>query len=754
MPPRKWKKGKKNKRHPSDEESSTQTNKKPKLLESTNNNNNINFNIKEHNLEDDEDGYVGWEEIVKENAAFEEYYKYQKLLPESEWEAFMSTLRQDLPTTFRIVRTTRVAPLIRHKLLTEFQQMSELTVDAHSVAPPQPLSWYPEQYAWYFAASRRALKRMVKARPELKTLKAFRQFLVTQTEEGNILRQESVSMVPAFFLDVRAEHRVLDMCAAPGSKTAQLLEALHLSAGDDCLPTGLVVANDADRERAHMLVHRTKALGSPSLLVTHYEAQSFPNIFHPDTHLPLLYDRILCDVPCSGDGTVRKNPDLWRSWHLGAGLTMHPLQLLIMHRACALLSCGGRLVYSTCSFNPLEDEAVVAHTLSTHPEFELVDCSMQIPTLQRRQGLTQWAVCDPETRVWYHTHDDVPPEKRNKFPASLFPPSNDTIRMSLARCMRLFPHDQNSGGFFIAVLTKRIATTTALHAGNTVSTVTPTTAAIATATNTINITTLMNTPSSTHPISVPSTTTTTTNASAFSSNVTSSHSFSTSLQNENEILNDNERAPQSSGMSLSSPPHQKQPLTSEPFVFLTEQDIRSPLWTDIKNFYGIKDEFDLRQILARTETVPAKKYYFVSAAVRDILRSQRRAPLRVVHTGLKLFERTDSFSSACPYRICQDAVQYIFPYFSRRRVTITISDLCILLTQKNSLFTSFTESAKRNLIDLPEGPCIFVVEPSDALPMRLVFVGWRGRYGCCLHLNRNEIKSLQQLLSVQTQSVA
>jgi hypothetical protein len=81
MPPRKWKKGKKNKRHPSDEESSTQTNKKPKLLESTNNNNNINFNIKEHNLEDDEDGYVGWEEIVKENAAFEEYYKARSVQP-------------------------------------------------------------------------------------------------------------------------------------------------------------------------------------------------------------------------------------------------------------------------------------------------------------------------------------------------------------------------------------------------------------------------------------------------------------------------------------------------------------------------------------------------------------------------------------------------------------------------------------------------------------------------------------------------
>lgn len=119
-----------------------------------------------------------------------------------------------------------------------------------------------------------------------------------------------------------------------------------------------------------------------------------------------------------------------------------------------------------------------------------------------------------------------------------------------------------------------------------------------------------------------------------------------------------------------------------------------------RNFYGIKDEFDLRQVLARTEAVPAKKYYFVSAAIRDILRSHRRIPLRVVHTGLKLFERTDSFSSACPYRLCQEAVHYIFPYLTRRQVNLSFSDLCVLLTQKNTPLTSFSETVKRNLIDL------------------------------------------------------
>ena len=78
---------------------------------------------------------------------------------------------------------------------------------------------------------------------------------------------------------------------------------------------------------------------------------------------PILFDRILCDVPCSGDGTIRKAPDIWRRWTPGNGNGLHPLQLRIALHACQMLKVGGRLVYSTCTFNPIEDEAVVAEVL-------------------------------------------------------------------------------------------------------------------------------------------------------------------------------------------------------------------------------------------------------------------------------------------------------------------------------------------------------------------------------------------------------
>ena len=72
------------------------------------------------------------------------------------------------------------------------------------------------------------------------------------------------------------------------------------------------------------------------------------------------YDRVLCDVPCSGDGTLRKAPDIWRRWVASNGNGLHLLQLRIALQAAHQLRVGGRMVYSTCTFNPVEDEAVVA----------------------------------------------------------------------------------------------------------------------------------------------------------------------------------------------------------------------------------------------------------------------------------------------------------------------------------------------------------------------------------------------------------
>jgi len=196
--------------------------------------------------------------------------------------------------------------------------------------------------------------------------------LKRQSETGSITRQEFVSMIPPLVLQVGPDHKVLDMCAAPGSKTSQLLEMLHadeLTTGR--APTGMIVANDADLKRAFMLVHQCKRIGSPSLLVICHQAQLFPDMAKRPQRPEIAaaaaaaaaataaansgeiagvgtYDRILCDVPCTGDGTMRKAPEIWRNWTPRSAQALHPLQLQILIRGAYLLREGGLMVYSTC----------------------------------------------------------------------------------------------------------------------------------------------------------------------------------------------------------------------------------------------------------------------------------------------------------------------------------------------------------------------------------------------------------------------
>jgi len=148
------------------------------------------------------------------------------------------------------------------------------------------------------------------------------------------------------------------MCAAPGSKTTQLLEIVNRSLLDpDPSRRGLVVANDSDTDRAYMLVHQCKRINSPLLVVTTHKGQYFPFIADEASAVvcpcPVaFFDRVLCDVPCSGDGTLRKNPAIWKRWSTSMGMTLHPLQLMIAKRGLQLLKDDCLMVYSTCSMSP------------------------------------------------------------------------------------------------------------------------------------------------------------------------------------------------------------------------------------------------------------------------------------------------------------------------------------------------------------------------------------------------------------------
>jgi len=157
------------------------------------------------------------------NANFNSYYRKQGLMPEEEWSDFLATLGAPLPTSFRVndMRGFHgdTQSQLRDDIVKKLENI-EIKLDGKVIAPPTVIPWYPNGSAWYIALSRPQLK----AIPELNE---FRSFLIAQYERGHINRQEVVSMIPPLLLDVQPDHYCLDMCAAPGNKTAQMISALH-----------------------------------------------------------------------------------------------------------------------------------------------------------------------------------------------------------------------------------------------------------------------------------------------------------------------------------------------------------------------------------------------------------------------------------------------------------------------------------------------------------------------------------------------
>lgn len=171
----------------------------------------------------------------------------------------------------------------------------------------------------------------------------------------------------------------------------------------------------------------------------------------------MKFDRILCDVPCSGDGTIRKNYDVWTKWNVANGNNFHGIQLRIAKRGLEMLKKDGILVYSTCSLNPIEDEAVIASLLNlSEGGAQLEDVSNVLPNLKYRKGLENWKVMTREM-VCVESIDSVQDKYKSQIRKSLFPPKN-AHQLNLNRCLRVLPHLQNTGGFFVAVIRKTVDT--------------------------------------------------------------------------------------------------------------------------------------------------------------------------------------------------------------------------------------------------------------------------------------------------------
>ena len=176
-------------------------------------------------------------------------------------------------------------------------------------------------------------------------------------EAGVYYLQEASAMAPVALLDPQPGERVCDLCAAPGGKTTQIAGRM---AGE-----GFLLCNEINPKRAKILARNIERMGVANAMVTNEHPQRLAD------RLPGFFDRVLIDAPCSGEGMFRKEEAAVTDWSQETVEMCARRQGEILHSGTQLVRPGGRLVYSTCTFAPEEDEWAVEAFLESHPEFTL-----------------------------------------------------------------------------------------------------------------------------------------------------------------------------------------------------------------------------------------------------------------------------------------------------------------------------------------------------------------------------------------------
>jgi NOL1/NOP2/sun family putative RNA methylase len=223
---------------------------------------------------------------------------------------------------------------------------------------------------------------------------------------GHLYIQDLSSMLPPLVLDPQPGSAILDMCAAPGSKTTQL--AALLQGG------GTIAANDSSRRRLRTLIGNLKRMGTPNVVVFNLFGEQLGNLYFE------RFDGVLLDPPCSALGTLHKNPEVLSWWGPERSRKLALNQRNLLHSGLKALKPGGRLVYSTCTLTPEENEAILQFALERFP-VELEEIRLPAP-LNGRPALSRIG--------------------------------GDRLDPTIQKALRIYSFDNESDGFFIASLKK------------------------------------------------------------------------------------------------------------------------------------------------------------------------------------------------------------------------------------------------------------------------------------------------------------
>ncbi|KAJ6145605.1 hypothetical protein N7470_009500 [Penicillium chermesinum] len=530
-----------------------------------------------------------------------------------------------------------------------------------------------------------------------------------------------------------------------------------------------------------------------------------PNVEGPQKTRYLKFDRILADVPCSGDGTARKNYNVWKDWNPSNALGLHLTQARILVRALQMLKVGGRVVYSTCSMNPVENESVIASAIQRcggAQNVKIVDCSQELPGLKRAAGLKTWKVMDREGRIW-SSWKEVEEHKESqgieglfRLSEGMFPPLGEGADLPLERCMRIYPHQQDTGGFFITVLEKTSEIRAKPEDNSSVIPRAPVTP-VANLTAELDARKNSNDDpqaklSSLDNVVVPDpevqaelaknqSVAEATNQPPYSATLGASDATANAKRDNQDFEEEvpakrvkldsgiealvgdrpvhdpvpagqveNVAAPTKPTSGPGYPGKKKGSHQEDPYKYL---DPNHEELAPIFDFYQLSERFPRDRFMVRNaDGAPHKTIYYTSALARDILTQNEGSGMKFVHCGVKMFVKQDAQrENVCRWRIQTDGLKITEPWVGEARsVTLTARETLRKLLIE--MFPKVNDDGWKNLgeigarvKDIPMGCSILRVEPNgkeDGLNERMVLPLWRSLHSLNLMLPKEERRAM------------
>lgn len=264
---------------------------------------------------------------------------------------------------------------------------------------------------------------------------------------GYYYMQELASMLPVIALNPKKNELILDLCAAPGSKTTQLSSEMQA--------TGTIIANEVSMNRLKILASNLEKCGATNTIISRKDGFAFCKRlakYNPE----IKFDKILVDAPCSGEGTLRSSPKTYKMWNIKTIQNLPKIQKALIESALEILKPDGTLIYSTCTHAPEENEGVVDAVLKNLGD----KIKLEKPKLpiKFREGLTKWDFKSEQVHKNTGSFNvssggrgfrDAMGKKQMNLRTT-----NVKFSSEIKKCARIYPQDNNTEGFFIAKFRK------------------------------------------------------------------------------------------------------------------------------------------------------------------------------------------------------------------------------------------------------------------------------------------------------------